>query len=204
MGMDSQKLVPWHLAAVIEVPYDDRIQCQCKGCGHIVYKRVHLIVWIDGRIECWGQDCYARELGITRQGRTAKPIYDLGGRRKLTEEERELLKDNREQLIAKFQEEQQKREQQIEEQAERERQETLRFTALRRQPFKHRVTKPRKFHRDTSQMEFLPEREGICEICGKKTRHWWCYDGKTGMCRCQDCKRQGKEKPEGQKNEGRP
>lgn len=197
--MMSPESVPWHLAAVIEVPYDDRIQCQCKGCGHIVYKRVHLIVWVDGRIECWGQDCYARELGMTQQGRTAKPIYDLGGRRKLTEEERELLKDNREQLIAMFREEQQRREQQRKEREERERQEILRLTVPKRQKIVRRIHKPHEFRRATSQIKFPAEREGICEICGRKTNDWWCYDGKTGTCRCQDCKRQGKTQPEGKK-----
>jgi len=135
---------------------------------------------------------------MTLQGRTAKPIYDLGGRSKLTEEEREFLKDNREQPIAMFREEQQKREQQREERAERERQETLRLTIPKRQKFVRRVTKPREFQRATSQIELPKEREGVCEICGRKTNDWWYYDGKTGTCRCQDCKRQGKTQPGGQ------
>lgn len=193
MGMTSPESFAWHLAAVVEVPFDDRIQCQCKGCGHIVYKRVHLIVWTDRRIECWGQDCYARELGATPQGRTAKPIYDLGGRRKLTPEERELLKANREQLIAGFREEQQRKEQ-----AERERQETIRLAAEKRQQFVYRVTEPHKRRRATSQVGPLREREGICEICGRKTDDWWYYNGKTGTCLCNDCKQQGKTEPEGE------
>ena len=191
--MTSPESLPWHLAAVIEVPFDDRVQCQCKGCGHPVYKQVHLIVWTDGRIECWGQVCYARELGATPQGRTAKPIYDLGGRHKLTQDERELLKGNREQLIARFREERQRKEQ-----AEHKRQEPLRRAAKKRQHSVPLTAKPHEHQAAASQIEPNSDREGICEICGKKTNEWWCYYGKTGTCLCNDCKQQGKTEPEGQ------
>ncbi len=187
--MTSPESFPWHLAAIIEVSFDDRIQCQCKGCGHSVYKAVHIIVWTDGRIECWGQTCYAHELGATSQGRTAKPRYDLGGRHKLTPEERELLKGNREQLIAGFREDQQRREQ-----AEREHQEPRRLKAKRRKHSVHLVAKPCERRRATAQ---IPDREGICEICGTKTDDWWYRNGKTGKCLCNACKQQGKTEPEG-------
>jgi hypothetical protein len=99
----------WQLAAIVEVPFEDRIQCQCQTCGHVIYKRVHIIVWADDRIECWGQDCSKRELGSTIAGRSSKSVYGFVDGRSLTPEERELLRENREQLIRKFREEQERR-----------------------------------------------------------------------------------------------
>ena len=39
-----------------------------------------------------------------------------------------------------------------------------------------------------------PDRESICEICGKKTPEdkWWTFSGITGLCKCKDCLQQGK------------
>jgi hypothetical protein len=34
-----------------------------------------------------------------------------------------------------------------------------------------------------------PERQGECEECGRITSDWWSYDGKTGKCKCNDCRR---------------
>lgn len=95
---------PWRLAAVIAVDPADRVQCQCKGCGQGVYARIHMIVWADGRIECWGSECYARELGSIGAEHAAKAMFPgLAGRR-LTADERALLTENREALIASFRE----------------------------------------------------------------------------------------------------
>lgn len=93
----------WHLAAIVEVDQSERIQCQCNGCGRGVYKGVHLIQWDDGRIECWGSTCYARELGVHRGNMS--PLYSSLGGRRLTADERKLLISNRERLIAGFREE---------------------------------------------------------------------------------------------------
>jgi hypothetical protein len=58
----------------------------------------------DKKIHVWGQVCYAREFIACNWART-EPLYNGGGSRKLTEEERELLRSNREQLVARFQHE---------------------------------------------------------------------------------------------------
>lgn len=34
--------------------------------------------------------------------------------------------------------------------------------------------------------------EAVCEFCGQLTRHWWFHSGKTGLCRCQNCKKAGR------------
>jgi len=197
----------WQLAAIVEVPFEDRIQCQCKTCGHIVYKRVHIIAWGDGRVECWGQDCYQRELGATPAGGASKAIYDSIGGRRLTLEERELLRNNREQLIAKFSEEQER----IRDQAERERRAVLQRMADERKRWSsapaaeskrppspiHCPKQPVEHHSARSMIgsdwdELLREREGTCQYCGKKTTDWMWFFGATGVCVCRDCYRQGK------------
>ena len=111
----------WQLAAEVALPYEERIQCQCRGCGHTIWRQIHIIQWTDGRIECWGQDCYKRELGPTAVGGASKALYDSVGGRELTPEERELLTNNRERLIAKFREDQE-RKLQAEREREQERQ----------------------------------------------------------------------------------
>jgi hypothetical protein len=199
--MPSLESPMWQLAAIVEVPFEDRIQCQCKTCGHVIYKRVHIIVWADDRIECWGQDCYKRELGATEVGRTAKPVFEFVGGRRLTLEERELLRQNRELLIARFREEERRA------QSEREQEKAFREA---REKQKRLYTKPAHFPpgRDVTS-EFArhqpapisvgsqhggwpPDREGTCKYCGKKTRDWQSFFGSTGMCVCRDCYRQGK------------
>ena len=218
----------WQLAAIVEVPFDDRVQCQCRACGHTVYKRVHIIEWADGRVECWGQDCYERELGATPAGRTSKAIYGPTDGRRLTPEERELLRNNREQLIAKFREDRERRieaererekalcdakfreDQERRVQAEREREKTLRDARERRSLWHgtprvrgNRLPLGDNVTNDLSRCRPVPipvstnsgwplEREGTCKYCGKKTRDWQSFFGKTGMCVCHDCYRQGK------------
>ena len=33
---------------------------------------------------------------------------------------------------------------------------------------------------------------GICVFCGKETDDWWAYNGKTGQCKCNSCKKLGR------------
>ena len=103
---DLRPTHPWTLAEIVEVDRANRVQCQCNGCGQAVFKRVHLIVWEDGRIECWGSECFKRELGL---GKAVGSLYGSGGGRRLTPEEREMLIHNRERLIAWFKADHQRR-----------------------------------------------------------------------------------------------
>lgn len=36
------------------------------------------------------------------------------------------------------------------------------------------------------------DKEGVCEFCGQVTKDWWTRNGATGMCKCNDCLKQGK------------
>ena len=92
---------PWLLLAVIGVDKVDRVQCQCKGCGHGIYAAIHMVRSPGGEIQCWGSDCYAREVGLAQRPH-AEPLYHGVNGRKLTEAERELLRTNRERLLAAF------------------------------------------------------------------------------------------------------
>lgn len=38
----------------------------------------------------------------------------------------------------------------------------------------------------------LLTKTGKCEFCGEITDDWWSYDGKTGLCKCRSCLKQGK------------
>lgn len=92
------------LLAVISVAHAERVQCQCHGCGHSVWKQVHMVKAASGAIECWGSTCFAREAGEHYMLR--KALYPGVGGLKLTDEEREMLLHNREALIARFKAEQ--------------------------------------------------------------------------------------------------
>ena len=93
------------LLAVVEVPHDERVRCAAEGCGHSVYRRVHL-VRTDGSTKVFGSDCFARLFGSTPSGQ-AVPRYGTATGRSLTPEERALLTENTERLIEQFEQEHQ-------------------------------------------------------------------------------------------------
>lgn len=99
------------LLTVVEVPKDRRVVCQASGCGHGVYKRIHVVQ--DGdQMMILGADCFMRlygHLGLNRM----KPTYGSSDGRKLTEEERKLLSENTQNLIDLLQEEHVTNEQRI-------------------------------------------------------------------------------------------
>ena len=93
------------LLAVVEVPHEDRVRCAAEGCGHSVYRRVHL-VRVGDLTQVYGSDCFARLFGSTPTGQAA-PRYGSGTGRALTPEERALLTQNTERLIEQFEQEHQ-------------------------------------------------------------------------------------------------
>lgn len=128
------------LLAVIGVEKDDRVVCQAPGCGHGVYRRIHVVRLDDGHLSVYGSDCFERLFShLVRRS----PQYGSGEGRDLTPEERHMLAENTERLIARFEEEHQallqqaslRQEQQDKvESAARERVERLRAEAERRRP----------------------------------------------------------------------
>ena len=93
------------LLAVVEVPHEDRVRCAAEGCGHSVYRRVHLVRTGDST-QVYGSDCFARLFGSTPTGQAA-PRYGAGTGRALTPKERALLTENTERLIEQFEQEHQ-------------------------------------------------------------------------------------------------
>ena len=35
-------------------------------------------------------------------------------------------------------------------------------------------------------------KEGLCIFCGETTTDWWYHEGKSGLCKCKNCKNQGR------------
>ena len=93
------------LLAVIEVPHEQRVRCSAEGCGHSVYKRVHL-VRLDGITRVYGSDCFGKLFGAFEIGRS-QPKYSGTHGRVLTPEESALLTLNTEHLIESFEREHQ-------------------------------------------------------------------------------------------------
>lgn len=110
------------------------------GCGHGVYRRIHVVRHEDGQLGVYGSDCYERLFGhMARQA----PRYGSGEGRELTAEERLMLAENTERLISNFEAEHQafleqvrlRQEQQAKvERAAAERAERLRAEAEKRRP----------------------------------------------------------------------
>lgn len=94
--MDAELLV------IIEVDRDDRVVCQAPGCGHAVYKRIHVIRH-GGAIGVYGSDCFGRLF----RDQLGTPRYGGGAGRVLTADERKMLVQNTERLIAQFEAEHQ-------------------------------------------------------------------------------------------------
>jgi hypothetical protein len=128
------------LLAVVEVDKADRVVCQAEGCGHGVYRRIHVVRHGDDSLGVYGSDCFGRLFGHIAD---KAPQYGGGDGRELTAEERLLLAENTERLIAQFEAEHQAlleqarlRQEQLEkvEQAAREAAERRRIEAERRRP----------------------------------------------------------------------
>jgi hypothetical protein len=90
------------LIAIVGVDQDARVQCQQPGCGHSVYRRIH-VVQQAGRLLVLGSTCFQKRFGTALA--LGNATYGGGAGRELTAEERELLIQNTAELIAKFERE---------------------------------------------------------------------------------------------------
>ena len=90
------------LIAIVGVEKDARVQCQQPGCGHTVYRRIH-IVQEAGKLLALGSTCFKKRFGSASA--LGDATYGSEAGRKLTVEERELLNLNTEELIARFERE---------------------------------------------------------------------------------------------------
>lgn len=87
------------LRAVVAIDAKNRVQCQQPGCMHSVYAAVH-VVEEDGRLLVLGSTCFAKRYGGSNALGQAQ--YGGGGGRKLTDDERQMLIQNTEALLAHF------------------------------------------------------------------------------------------------------
>lgn len=88
------------LVLVLEVPPHKKILCQAKGCGHAVFRRVHVIRQ-RGELGVFGSSCAKKLLG--EKLKRMRPT--IGGQRGVTlsELDVDLLRYNTIELIAKLQ-----------------------------------------------------------------------------------------------------
>ena len=92
-GSDNAQLL-----AIVEVERDQRVRCGNPGCGHSVYKAIHVVQ--DGpELFVLGSTCFDKRYGSGGLG-TAR--YGGGAGRTLTTEEREMLLTNTAALLARF------------------------------------------------------------------------------------------------------
>jgi hypothetical protein len=88
------------LRAIVSVDEKYRVRCGEDGCGHSIYKAIHVVQ--DGNaIFVLGSTCFERRYGGLNA--LGKPSYGSGSGRQLTDAEREMLTNNTQALLARFQ-----------------------------------------------------------------------------------------------------
>lgn len=95
------------LRAIVSVDPELRVWCSEVGCGHTVYKAVH-VVQEGTTVFVLGSTCFAKRYGAANA--LGGPSYGGGGGRQLTDAERELLANNTAALLAQFEAEVQEEE----------------------------------------------------------------------------------------------
>ena len=88
------------LLAVLEVDIEDCVRCQAPDCNHTVYKRIH-VVRTEGVLKVLGSSCFEKLFhgqAVVRQ----KPAFTHPSGKVLTAEDRVLLQQNTELLIAQL------------------------------------------------------------------------------------------------------
>ena len=188
----------WMLLAVIAVDKTERVQCECNGCGQGIYAAIHMVELPNAEIQCWGSNCYAREVGLACTSHL-KPLFPGVNGRRLTDTEREQLRINRQQLVANFKaefEDEQRRVDQARVAAA-----TWEAKASTRRggwdrPSETHVIVPAPDEApvmETSESKRsvydLPPR--TCVLCGELTSEWWTNIGPDG-CKCKACLKAGK------------
>jgi hypothetical protein len=110
---------------VVEVDQSRRVMCSAPGCGHSVFKKIHICRTADG-IRLFGSACFNKLIGFGEE-LSSTPRYGTGEGRKLTDDERRELLDNTEEFIRRISDEVEAQEQllaaQVAAQAERRSQE---------------------------------------------------------------------------------
>ena len=87
------------LLAIVEVAESERVRCARPGCQKTVYKAVH-IVRDGGQLMVLGSKCFAKLYGGLMA--LGQAYYSAGTGKVLTTEERQMLQENTEALLARF------------------------------------------------------------------------------------------------------
>jgi hypothetical protein len=88
------------LLAIVSVQHEDRVQCGQPGCGHSIYRAIH-VVRDNGTLIVLGSTCFSKRYGSAATlGKARFGAGDSG--RTLTAEERMLLVDNTAELLSRF------------------------------------------------------------------------------------------------------
>ncbi|WP_139143929.1 MULTISPECIES: hypothetical protein [unclassified Janthinobacterium] len=90
------------MLSIVEVSHANRIRCQADGCGHSVFKRIHVVL-DNGKFHVLGSQCFATLYGGL--GTVAAPYYGGGAARPLTDDERALLVENTARFIEQLENE---------------------------------------------------------------------------------------------------
>ncbi|MBK6295335.1 MAG: hypothetical protein IPF55_14415 [Rhodoferax sp.] len=92
------------LCAIVAVDFSARVRCEQPGCGHAVYRRIH-VVRDEGRLLVMGSTCFAKRYGSTDALGPARHGGGSDSGRQLTEAERQLLVHNTAALLSQFEQE---------------------------------------------------------------------------------------------------
>jgi len=85
------------LLTVVEVPKENRVLCGAEGCGHTVYRRIH-VVQHGTVLKVLGSDCFKRLYGHLDPS-ASTPRYGSSEGRALTDAERAMLVENTQRFI---------------------------------------------------------------------------------------------------------
>ena len=111
------------LMAIVEVDKAERVYCAQPGCHHTVYKAIH-VVREDDRFLVLGSTCFQKRFGsLTALG---KAQHWGGNGKVLTSEERALLAENTQALLARFEAEEARLREEAEQKLQRLREELAR------------------------------------------------------------------------------
>ena len=96
----------YELLQIVEVEQENRVRCCAPRCNRSLYKKIH-VVRDNGELLVLGEKCY----GLIYKARESKQSnYFSHASRKLSSEERMLLIENTESLIALFEQEHKEKE----------------------------------------------------------------------------------------------
>lgn len=90
------------LLAIVEVEKERRVRCRSEGCKHTVYKKIHIVLFSDGTVTCYGQSCFKELAEQFPKLKGKRPSLGDRSSEPLTDEERLLLEQNTEELLNRF------------------------------------------------------------------------------------------------------